>query len=59
MAEDEDGGFVGTDEDGTDEDFKVVHHVMVPAMLKGEGEKEEGGGLNVKGKFLLGEVEGS
>ena len=46
MAEEEDGRFVGPDEDGADEDFKVVHHVLVPvrgsaSMLKGEGKEEE------------------
>ena len=46
MAEEEDGGFVRPDEYGADEDFKVVHHDLVPvggsaSMLKGEGNKEE------------------
>ena len=41
MAEEEDGRFVGPDEDGADEDFKVVRHVFLPvggsaSMLKGE-----------------------
>ena len=30
MTEEEDGGFVGPDEDGAGEDLKVVHHVLVP-----------------------------
>ena len=46
MAEEKDGRFVGPDEDGADENFKVVHHVLVPvrgsaSMLKGEGKEEE------------------
>ena len=53
MAEEEDGGLVGPDEDGADEDFKVVHHVYIPvgwlvSMIKGEGEKEEGLKANFK-----------
>ena len=54
MAEEEDGGFIGPDEDGADEDFKMAHHVLVPvgwlvSMLKGKGENEEE--LNVKRKL--------
>ena len=54
MPEEEDGGFVGPDEDRADEDFKMIHHVLIPVgwlilVVKGEGEKEEE--LNVKGKF--------
>ena len=54
MAEEEDGGFVGPYEDGADEDFKVVHHVLVPvgrlvSVLKGKRENEEE--VNVKRKF--------
>ena len=30
MAEEKDGGFVWPDEDGANEDIKVVHHVLVP-----------------------------
>ena len=30
VAEEKDGWFVGSDEDGADEDLKVVHHVLVP-----------------------------
>ena len=30
MVEEEDGRFVGPDEDGAYEDLKVVHHVLVP-----------------------------
>ena len=30
MSEEEDSGFVGPNEDGADEDLKVVHHVLVP-----------------------------
>ena len=46
MAEEEDSGFVWPDEHRADEDFKVVHHVLVPVggsalMLKGEGNEEE------------------
>ena len=46
MPREEDGGFVGPDEYGADEDFKVVHHGLVPvggstSMLKGEGKEEE------------------
>ena len=46
MAEEEDGGFAWPDEDGADEDYKVVHHVLVPvgglaSMVKGEGKEEE------------------
>ena len=45
MAE-EDGGFVRPDEYRADEDFKVIHHVLVPvggsaSMLKGEGKEED------------------
>ena len=41
-----DSGFVWPDEYGADEDFKVVHHGLVPvggssSMLKGEGNEEE------------------
>ena len=46
MAEEEDGGFVRPDEDGADEDFKVIHHILVPvggsaSMPAGEGKEEE------------------
>ena len=46
MVEEEDGRFIAPDEDGADEDLKVVHHVLVPvgwsaSMLKGEGNEEE------------------
>ena len=30
VAEEKDGWFVGPDEDGADEDLKVIHHVLVP-----------------------------
>ena len=30
MAEEEDGRSVGPDEDGADENFKVVHQVLIP-----------------------------
>ena len=46
MAEEEDGGFVRPDEDGVDEDFKVIHHILGPVggsalMPAGEGKEEE------------------
>ena len=54
MAEVKDGEFVGPHEDGADEDFKVVHLVLISvgwlvSMLKGKGENEEE--LNVIRKF--------
>ena len=56
MAEEEDGGFVGPDEDGADEDLKVVHHVLVPVGwvsldAKGRKRKEMEMEWYIKGKF--------
>ena len=56
MAEEEDGGFVWPDEDGADEDLKVVHHVLVPVgwvSLDAKGRKrtvKEKDGI-LKGSF--------
>ena len=46
MAEEEDGGFVWPDEDGADEDLKVVPNVLVPVglvSLDAEGRRGERG----------------
>ena len=51
MAEEEDGGFVGPDGDGADEDLKVVHHVSVPVgwvSLNVEGRRGERGRYQIE-----------
>ena len=55
MSEKEDGRFVRSDEDGADEDLKVVHHVLVPVgwiSLDANGRKrnEKKDGI-LKGSF--------
>ena len=53
MAEEEDGRFVWPDEDGADEDLKVVHHVLVPVgwVSLGRKRKEMEMEWYIKGKF--------
>ena len=53
MAE-EDGGFIWPDEDGADEDFTVIHHILVQCgrvSVDATGRRERGRAINVKGKF--------
>ena len=56
MAEEEDGRFIAPDEDGADENFKVVHHVLVPVGWVSLDAKERRGERGrwrrrIEGKF--------
>ena len=42
MAEEEDGRFIAPDEDGADENFKVVHHVFPVGWVSLDAKERRG-----------------